>query len=217
VETFPYRENIDINGLLTELERMQFICRYAVGAERFIQVLNFHKHQNPHKTEKASTIPKMPDKSESCTLTEVEPLNNGSSRADSLLLIPDSLLPITGDRATPPASPTIDLAAQFEETWAAYPKRPGASKADSLKAWRARLKAGAKTADILAGVQRYAAFVAHSRTEPQFIKQPATFFGPGEHFKADWTIGAAMPQKGTKHGNFAAQDYRAGVSADGKF
>ena len=31
------------------------------------------------------------------------------------------------------------------------------------------------------------------------------------------TIKRGTPQKGTKHGNFAAQDYRAGVSADGKF
>lgn len=31
------------------------------------------------------------------------------------------------------------------------------------------------------------------------------------------TIKRGTPQKGTKHGNFSAQDYRAGVSADGKF
>ena len=31
------------------------------------------------------------------------------------------------------------------------------------------------------------------------------------------TIKRGAPQKGTKHGNFSAQDYRAGVSADGKF
>lgn len=78
--------------------------------------------------------------------------------------------------------------AEFELAWQAYPKRPGASKAGSLKAWRARRKAGATAAEMLAGAQRYAAFCAASATEPRFIKQPATFFGPDEHFRSDWTF-----------------------------
>lgn len=77
---------------------------------------------------------------------------------------------------------------EFEIVWIAYPKRPGASKSSSLKAWRARIKAGATAAEILAGVQRYAAYCAANRTEPQYIKQPSTFFGPDEHFRADWTF-----------------------------
>ena len=80
-----------------------------------------------------------------------------------------------------------DLSA-FESAWTAYPKRPGASKSGSLKAWRARIKAGSTAAEILAGVERYAAFCAASGTESRFIKQPATFFGPDEHFRADWTF-----------------------------
>lgn len=78
----------------------------------------------------------------------------------------------------------------FEELWAAYPKRPGASKADSLKAWKARLKAGATAKEILDGVWRYSAYVAACRTEDRFIKQPQTFLGGGEHYKSDWTIDA---------------------------
>jgi hypothetical protein len=58
-----------------------------------IQVINFKKHQNPHKTEKASELPKMPLKSDGCKITVKEPLNNGSRPADSLFLIPDSLIP----------------------------------------------------------------------------------------------------------------------------
>ncbi|OEZ91483.1 YdaU family protein [Duganella phyllosphaerae] len=115
------------------------------------------------------------------------------------------------------ASPPSDYSPEFEEAWLAYPPRPGASKKDAYKAWAARLKEGVTSGALLAGVQRYANYVLYSRTEPQFTKQPATFFGPGDHYKAEWAVGAAMPQKGTKHGNFAAQDYRAGVGADGKF
>lgn len=86
----------------------------------------------------------------------------------------------------------------FEIAWSAYPKRPGASKKASLKAWSARIKAGAKPDEIIAGVRRYAAYVEVVRTAPEFIKQPATFFGPNEHYLADWTV---FP-RGAPPGNF---------------
>jgi uncharacterized protein YdaU (DUF1376 family) len=83
-----------------------------------------------------------------------------------------------------------DMATVFEVAWKAYPRRPGASRADSLKAWTARVREGVDPAVILAGVQRYAAYCAACETEPNFIKQPATFFGPGEHYLSDWTAPA---------------------------
>lgn len=92
----------------------------------------------------------------------------------------------------PLASPSDDMPENFEEVWTAYPKRPGASKTDSLKAWKARIKAGATAREILDGVLRYAAYVAASRTEDRFIKQPQTFLGPGEHYKSDWAVGARV-------------------------
>lgn len=77
--------------------------------------------------------------------------------------------------------------AEFEEAWSLYPSRPGASKAATFKAWAARLKAGATAQEMIEGTAKYAAFVKAERTEAAYIKQPATFFGPGEHFSADWT------------------------------
>ena len=44
----------------------------------------------------------------------------------------------------------------FEKIWAEYPKRPGASKSASLKAYKARLKAGDTKDQIMAGVKAYA-------------------------------------------------------------
>src|SRR5579872_5694877 len=61
-EIFPYREGLDVNGSLTELERMEFIFRYKASGCAVIQILNFRKHQTPHKTEKASNLPAPPDK-----------------------------------------------------------------------------------------------------------------------------------------------------------
>lgn len=83
--------------------------------------------------------------------------------------------------------PTAKYSAEFEEAWALYPSRPGMSKAAAFKAWTARLKAGATVLEMIEGTRKYAAYCQAERTEAHYIKQPATFYGPGEHFSADWT------------------------------
>lgn len=75
----------------------------------------------------------------------------------------------------------------FERAWNDYPDRPGKNKQSSLKAWNARIKAGVDPEVMLQGVVAYAEYCVASRTEPGFIKQPATFFGPDQHFLSDWT------------------------------
>lgn len=90
--TFPYRE-IDaplFNRYLTELQRLGFIERYAVGNQGIIQVVNFKKHQSPHKTERPSELPERPINSDSCRVTVNAPLNNESLTVKESL-IPDSL------------------------------------------------------------------------------------------------------------------------------
>ena len=97
---------------------------------------------------------------------------------------------------------SISATADFDQAYAAYPKRPGVSRADAHKAWKARIAAGADAAAILAGVQRYAAYVMAEKTEPRFIKQPCTFFGPGLHYESDWTpsaSGLAPPDGAAAH------------------
>ncbi len=101
-ELFPYYD-FDVNDGLTELERLKFICRYLADDVAVIQVLNFNKHQSPHKTEKASNIPCIELSKKGSNLksigcigigaTTVNPsLGNDGNLPDSLLLIPDSLL-----------------------------------------------------------------------------------------------------------------------------
>jgi hypothetical protein len=87
-----------------------------------------------------------------------------------------------------------DYPADFEAVWEVYPARPGDSKKAAHKAWVARLKAGATAAEMLTGAQAYAAYVKAMRTEPQFILQSATFFGPSERYAADWTPPAQQPK-----------------------
>jgi len=67
-DTFPYREGIDIDAMLTWLHDHGFIVRYHsrknpsdsgnyASDSRFIQIVNFLKHQNPHRNEAESIIP----------------------------------------------------------------------------------------------------------------------------------------------------------------
>lgn len=55
-EVLPY-DACNIERLLDDLQARGFILRYEVDGDRFIQVVNFAKHQNPHVKEPPSTIP----------------------------------------------------------------------------------------------------------------------------------------------------------------
>lgn len=94
--------------------------------------------------------------------------------------------PITNTNSEPKS--LSDYPLEFENAWSAYPSRPGASKKAAFKAWSARLSAGIGHQIMLSGAVRYAEYCKAMGTDPQYIKQPSTFFGPGDHFLADWTV-----------------------------
>lgn len=83
-EIFPYRDGLNIDRMLDWLVANGFIIRYMSGINRYIQVLAFKKHQNPHKNEQPSIIPGFSD---GCTTTDKIGTSTdkiGSARADSL-------------------------------------------------------------------------------------------------------------------------------------
>lgn len=84
----------------------------------------------------------------------------------------------------------------FEQVWEEYPARPGASKKDAFRAWDARVKSGTDPEIIRMGAIRYSVYCRAVGTDPQFIKQPTTFFGPGEHYLSDWTPPARASPRG---------------------
>ena len=61
-ELFPY-DNCDINALLDDLQKYGFILRYEVEGGKYIQIVNFSKHQNPHPKEPSKDFP-MPESDE---------------------------------------------------------------------------------------------------------------------------------------------------------
>lgn len=92
-EVFPYRDGLNVDAMLNWLESNGFIRRYTAQGKKCILVLEFVKHQNPHKNETESELPAPSDEctkhDEIGTVTEII----GSTRADSLSS--DSLIPDT--------------------------------------------------------------------------------------------------------------------------
>jgi len=112
-----------------------------------------------------------------------------------------------------------ELPADFLEAWAAYPKRAGGnSRQNALKAWQARIKAGASPEAMLAGVKRYAAFCeATGKVGTEYVQQGATFFGPGEHFLAAWDPPAVKGKRPGYVHDIRQMDYTKGVDDEGRF
>lgn len=123
MDLFP-ADSIDIDAALNELQASGFLLRYTVKGTRYIQVLAFKKHQNPHKDERASTIPAPEEADEESKGDEDAPCEHGASTvqapephggnlADSL--IPDSPNPDSPkpDKKTPVAA-SADVVAVFD-------------------------------------------------------------------------------------------------------
>ncbi|MCX5971750.1 MAG: hypothetical protein NTV14_09680 [Coprothermobacterota bacterium] len=110
-EIFPYEE-VNVEELLNELAVNRdgngaFIRRYIVEGHRYIAIVNFIRHQYPHKNEQKSIIPAPPkvapeeDQQDSPEIPGVDPVIFGACPA--VLLTPDSLTPdsLTAVNLTP--------------------------------------------------------------------------------------------------------------------
>lgn len=105
-EIFPYRDGLNIENILEWLACNGFIIRYQHGENRYIQIINFAKHQNPHKNEAPSEIPEY-----SATCKSSDSIGTGSDSvrsapADSLSL--DSLFTDSFSPEEKPLSPSSD-------------------------------------------------------------------------------------------------------------
>jgi hypothetical protein len=77
IEIMPYDE-VDAEEIMRLLANTKkngkrpFIVRYEIDGEKYYQIINWQKHQKPHKTERESVIPPPPKE----LLTVNQPLNN---------------------------------------------------------------------------------------------------------------------------------------------
>ena len=124
VQTLPF-DNCDVDALLNQLQDHGFIYRYETGGCRYIQILNFTKHQHPHVKEQASDIP-APDINN--TNTGKAPDKSGINPSDSLLLITDVLKTENGY----PVQAPNDVLLFYEKN---FPGTVSPLIAEKLEAW----------------------------------------------------------------------------------
>jgi len=122
-EVLPY-DDCDIDILLGELANGGFIAKYTVGNSKYIQVVAFTKHQNPHKNEADSVIPPMeseaaPYKHHTSTIQAQE--KHSTNPADSLNLIPDTGFlipdPLLPDTRVPEGEVVDSAAPENSDDW----------------------------------------------------------------------------------------------------
>lgn len=96
IQLLPY-DDCDLEKIAINLDKSGLIRMYSVQGNRYIKILKFEEHQNPHKNERdaGSEIPDFDENNRE--INDLEKIENnreqdGTNRADSLLLIPDSLL-----------------------------------------------------------------------------------------------------------------------------
>lgn len=140
-ELFPYYE-CDVNGELTELERLGFVRRYTAYGIDVVEVLKFKDHQTPHNTEKAS---KLPEFSGQIARKPAPALDNGGftvgSRNSNDGKTPDSLIPdsLSTDSLIPDSKTLAPTPAGDEPppVKAEKPKKPAKEQAPTADAWGA--------------------------------------------------------------------------------
>jgi len=110
MELFP-ADNMDCDDLLSQLQSIGLVDRYEHGGKRYLQIVKFNKHQNPHKDERESIIPAryessaetMPEdalndagnegaQDQHHASTMQAPCNHGAT-SEVVRLIPDPLIP----------------------------------------------------------------------------------------------------------------------------
>lgn len=110
---FP-ADDVDIDNGLNELQSSGFISRYEVDNVKYIQILAFSKHQNPHVKEVASTIPEQVLHGARTVLATLIP-DSGFPLTDSLLLKPDVL--IADERREMNSPPPKRIGTSLPDDW----------------------------------------------------------------------------------------------------
>lgn len=133
MELFPC-DTYDVNAGLDQLTKHGFLRRYQAGDAAVVSIVNFHKHQTPHGTEKDSELPDetgaltVHDRSDNGYVTGKKRRNNVKpEQSTGQELLSDSVSPVK---------------TQGENTL-----NPDSLNPDSLKEAKASLSASAKPTD----------------------------------------------------------------------
>ncbi len=184
----------DVNSMLNDLESNGFIIRYQVEEMRYIQIITFTKHQNPHMKEKPSEIPPPPgfkpctrpngrrrassenkDSAVSISDFEQSPQDNEKSSAAEESEDGETPQAPASSGGVPPKQSVLEQ--RFDLFWKAYPKKR-AKKA----AWAAfkKAKPDEELFDrIMKAIARAKTSKEWMKDDGQYIPNPATWLNGG--------------------------------------
>lgn len=115
------------------------------------------------------------------------------------------------DMVHPADKPSVkkEYPEEFEWIWSNKPEREGANpKRKAYQACNARIKQGATWREMAEGMNRYKAYCQQTKIiGTRVVQQMATFFGPDEHFKNEWTVND-NPKAGQSSQNNQQQSVR---------
>lgn len=211
-ELLPYDDG-SVEDLLSELHEAGFILRYAVAGGRFIQVVNFGKHQNPHHREADSTIP-APDKPEASLGLAPDKPDTSPELAvlipDSLNLIPDSLIQGSDADASVVAGKPADACPHQEIIDAYHEHFPSGPKVTILNDKRKRV-ISARWREVVSGKYRASGEEQRKRSREEALRFFGRYFGYCEGL--DWCAGRTPMKDGgyfrAKIDNLMGADFMA--------
>jgi len=173
IQILPY-DDCNIEKIVNDLDSSGLIRLYSIQEIQYIKIINFEKHQNPHKNEReaGTDIPNFDEKyiqNKQIQNIRINRDKDGTAPADSLLLIPDSLKLIPDSLLLNPDTKKIDLLLGFEDFWSAYDLKK--SKSLAQKAWKQINPDENLFSEILHAVHAY----VRNTPDKKYRKHPATW------------------------------------------
>ena len=209
-DVLPYDDGVDMLAVLEVLRTAGFVLKYEVAGRTYGYIASFKDHQNFHRAEQASKDPLPPEVERGEAWSEhdastVQASCKPAARPAASVSVSVSTSTSTTTTAADAAAELVEDAVMrkkarietkteeqpaFVAAWERYPMRAGGnSRKLAHRAFAARVAEGVPLADLIAAVDRYAAFVrATGREGTEYVKQAATFFGPGEHWREGWDV-----------------------------
>ena len=186
-EIFPY-EKVDTEMHMQALASTNppFIIRYSNDKNRYIQIVNFLKHQNPNDHEKRSLIP-------SLKCNALSRNSNATLNPESPSLNPEPPIVPQGGRNKPRE--------WFEKTWLAYPKERRQGKDVAFKRYQKAVKTLDEAKQVARALESY---LKSNVVKDGFIMRASKWFAEWEDWKDDDTrnsqgVPGAAANSGSNH------------------
>lgn len=198
MEIFP-ADSVDCDVLLVQLASTGMVARYEVDGKRYLQVVNFTKHQNPHRDEKASTVP---DQSGNLAAPAPAPKKHGANTVqapgeddastvaiglnpDPGFLIPDSPTEAAGKPAAPAKPAPVSRGDKTLKTYLAECKTAGVKPIPDDHAVRRYCESVGVSMDMaaIAWMRFREEHITGTRKAKRYADWPAAFHNS---VKANW-------------------------------